>query len=336
MASAMRMRQAVIQALSDELQSDPRVVLMGEDIGAAGGAFKATEGLQERFGVGRVLDTPISEMAFLGAGVGAAATGLRPVVEMMFIEFIGVALDQLTTQAAYFRYLSRGAYGMPLTVRGAVGAGLGLGCQHSQVLDHWFRGTPGLTVVMPSTPQNAYGLLRAAIQSNDPVVVLEHKALYGDRGQVQTGPEGLVPLGVGRLAAEGETVTLVAAGSTVQTATAAAAEADWTADVIDLQTLQPWDRHIVLTSVARTGRLITIEENPQRAGWGGDVVSVVAAKLWSELKAPPLRITAPDVPIPYAAGLEAQYLPSAEYVRSQVTALLEHGRAPAPWWEGQT
>lgn len=335
MASPMRMRQAVIQALSDELESDPRVILMGEDIGAAGGAFKATEGLQGRFGAGRVLDTPISETAFLGAGVGAAATGLRPVVDMMFIEFIGVALDQLTTQAAYFRYLSRGEYGMPLTVRAAAGGGLGFGCQHSQVLDHWFRGTPGLTVVMPSTPQNAYGLLRAAIQSDDPVVVLEHKALYGDRGEVQTGAAGLVPLGAGRLAGQGETVTLVAAGGTVRTATAAAAKAEWTADVIDLQTLQPWDQPLVLSSVARTGRLITVEENPQRAGWGADVVSVVAAKLWSELKAPPLRITAPDVPIPYAAELEAHYVPSADYVRSQVSALLEHGRAPAPWWEGQ-
>lgn len=333
MTRTMRSRQAVIQALADELEHDPDVILFGEDIGAAGGAFKATEGLQQRFGAHRVRDTPISETAILGAGVGAAATGLRPVVEMMYVEFVGVALDQLTNQAAYFRYLSRGAYPMPLTVRAAAGAGLGFGCQHSQVLDHWFRGTPGLTVVMPSTPQNTYGLLRSAIRSDNPVIVLEHKALYGDRGEVVTGEDGLVPLGVARTVASGTDATIVAVGRTVQTALEALDGADWTADVIDLQTISPWDEATVAASVARTGRLVTVEENPASAGWGGDVTSSITSTHWSRLVAPPVRITAPDIPIPYALSLEFAYLPDADRVRRAVEHLLKTGTAPVAPWE---
>ena len=207
--TTLRMRQAVIAALADELETDPRVVLLGEDIGAAGGAFKATEGLFDRFGPTRVRDTPISEMGFLGAAVGAAATGLRPVVEMMFIEFIGVALDQLTTEAASMRYLTRGAVTVPLTVRAAAGPGLGFGCQHSQMLEHWFRGTPGLSVVVPSGSQTAYGLLRSAIRSENPVVVLEPKALYGDREDVITGDEGIIEIGKARTVRGGSDVTIV-------------------------------------------------------------------------------------------------------------------------------
>ncbi|WP_373070011.1 alpha-ketoacid dehydrogenase subunit beta [Gemmatimonas sp.] len=331
----LRMRQAVVHALADELECDPTVILLGEDIGAAGGAFKATEGLQERFGERRVRDTPISEMGFLGASVGAAATGLRPVVEMMFVEFIGVALDQLTTQAASFRYLSRGSYAMPLTLRAAVGGGLGFGCQHSQILDHWFRGTPGIHVVMPSTPQAAYGLLRAAIRSDDPVVVLEHKALYGERGEVELGDAGIIPLGRAATVTTGTDVTIVGLGRTVHTAVAAAAGANWTADIIDLQTIKPWDRACVLESVSKTRRLVTVEENSAPAGWGADIVDTVVGELWGNLSAPPHRITAPHIPIPYAQSLEDRYIPNAIYVHEQVTTLLDTGRRPAPWWEGR-
>lgn len=329
----MRMRQAVIQALADEMVQDPTVILLGEDIGAAGGAFKATEGLFERFGPKRVRDTPISEMAFLGAGVGAAATGLRPVVEMMFVEFIGVALDQLTTEAASFRYLSRGGYSMPLTIRAAVGAGLGFGCQHSQMLDHWFRGTPGITVVVPSDPQGAYGLLRSAIKSNNPTVVLEHKALYGERGEVTLGEEGLIPLGKAALRSMGTDVTIIAVGRTVHTALMSQVGAGWSADIIDLQTIQPWDQEAVLESLGRTRRLVTVEENPASAGWGADVVDAVMGELWGRLVAPPLRITAPAIPVPYAQNLEERYLPTPDYVRQQVSDLINTGRRPQPWWE---
>lgn len=331
----MRTRQAVIQALSDELESDPTVFLMGEDIGS-GGPFKATEGLIEQFGESRVIDTPISEMAFLGAGVGAAAMGMRPVVEMMFVEFIGVALDQLTTQGAFFRYLSRGAYQVPLTIRAAAGAGLGFGCQHSQMLDQWFRGNSGLSLVVPSNPQSMYGLLRSAIRSNDPVVVLEHKALYGERGEVITGEAGIIPIGQARVVTEGKDVTIVAIGSTVITAKSALeSQNEWTADIIDLQTLIPWDRTTVINSVAKTGRIVVIEESSYSGGWGTEITSEAVSRLWGKLKAPPHRITSPDAPIPYAQELEKRYLPSTEYVVSQINELIKTGKNPAPWWEGK-
>lgn len=333
----LRFRQAVAHALADEMDADPDIVILGEDVAVAGGAFKATEGLLDRFGPLRVRDAPISETAILGAGVGAAASGLRPVVEMMFVEFIGVALDQLTTEAATFRYLSRGAYSMPLTVRAAAGGSLGFGCQHSQMLDHWFRGTPGISVVVPSTPQNAYGLLRSAIRMDDPVVVLEHKALYGDRGDVELGESGLVPLGQARTVERGSDVTIVGVGRSVHTASRAVrAQTAWTADVIDLQSLQPWDRETVLGSVSSTGRLVTVEENPAAAGWGSDVCQAAVSELWGQLLCPPHRITTPPAPFPYAAELEARYLPDADYVAAQVSQLIETGCTPRAWWEELT
>lgn len=330
----LRMRQAVIQALADEMESNPDVILLGEDIGAAGGAFKATEGLLERFGPTRVRDTPISETAFLGAAVGAAATGLRPVVEMMFIEFIGVALDQLTTQAASLRYLSRGSYSVPLTVRAAAGAGLGFGCQHSQMLENWFRGTAGLSVVVPSGAGTAYGLLRSAIQSDDPVVVLEPKALYGERQEVVTGDSGLIPIGRARIAKDGAEVTIVGLGRTTGVALEAAKTAPWDAEVIDLLSVAPWDRLAVLESVARTRRLVIVEDGSIAGGWGSDVVDAVVGELWGDLSGPPLRITSPNAPIPYAGDLEKRFLPSPEYVLEQVDAWINSGRRPKPWWEG--
>ena len=184
----MRMRQAVLKALDDAFTDDPTVIMMGEDIAAAGGPFKVTEGLLDAHGPHRVIDTPISEMAFMGAAVGAAVCGMKPVVEMMFIEFIGVALDQLTTQAATMRYLSRGRLTTPLVVRASAGAGQGFGCQHSQMLDHWFRGTPGLKVCVASGARSVYGLLRSAIEDPDPVVVLEPRVLYGERDDFDSSP----------------------------------------------------------------------------------------------------------------------------------------------------
>jgi pyruvate dehydrogenase E1 component beta subunit len=330
----MRMRQAVIQALSDELESDPSVILLGEDIGAAGGAFKATEGLHAKFGDARVRDTPISETGFLGAAVGAAATGMRPVAEIMFIEFVGVALDQITTEAASLRYLSRGGLKVPMTVRAAGGAGLGFGCQHSQMLEHWFRGTAGLSVVVPSGPKSAYGLLRSAIQSDDPVIVIEPKALYGTRGEVTLGVEGLIPLGQAEVVRSGSDVTIVGLGNTVSTALGAAEGAPgWDAEVIDLLTIAPWDRTTVLESVARTKRLVVVEEGPWTGGWSSEIADHVSAELWGDLAVPPLRITCPDAPVPYAENLESRFLPSSAYVQQQTTQLIESGRRPAPWWE---
>src|SRR5690606_13715372 len=256
--------------LRDEMRADPSVVVWGEDVAVAEGVFKATLDLHEEFG-DRVRDTPISEMGFLGAAVGAAATGLRPVVEIMFIEFPGVALDQLVTEVAFYRYLSGGEIGVPLVVRGSVGGGLGFGAQHSQTLERWLIGTPGIKVAMPSGSRTAYGLIRAAIRDDDPVVVLEPRALYGEREDFEPSDDHVLALGTGELIARGEDVTLVALGNTVRTAQEAAERGEWSADVIDLLTIQPWDRALVFESVAKTGRLVVVEESPWSGGWGADI-----------------------------------------------------------------
>jgi pyruvate dehydrogenase E1 component beta subunit len=333
----VRVRQAIIQALADELESDPDVIVLGEDIAAAGGAFKATEGLLDKFGPTRVRDTPISEMGFLGAAVGAAATGLRPVVEMMYVEFAGVALDQIVTEAAKLRYLSRGALSVPLTLRASAGAGLGFGCQHSQFLDHWFRATPGLKLVVPSGARTAYGLLRGAVRDEDPVVFLEPRALYGDREDVEFGPQGILPLGRAERLTRGSDVTIVGLGATVKTALAALEQVggSWTADVIDLQTLVPWDRRTVTESVAQTGRLVVVEEAPLSGGWGSEICDYVTGELFGTLAAPPLRVTTPDVPVPYAGELEQRFLPTPQSLVTQIEELLRTGKRPRPWWESE-
>jgi len=326
------MNQAIALGIRDEMRIDPSVVVWGEDVAEAGGVFKATVGLYEEFG-DRVRDTPISEMGFLGAAVGAAAAGLRPVVEIMFIEFLGVALDQLVTEGALFRYLSAGEISVPLVVRGSTGAGGGFGAQHSQTLERWLVGSPGLKVAMPSGSRTAYGLIRSAIRDDDPVVVLEHRSLYGEREDFEPSDEHIIPLGKAEVIAEGSDVTIVALGSTVATARDAAGSAGWSADVIDLLTLQPWDRETVFDSVATTGRLVIVEESPRSGGWGADIVAAVVEEMFGDLVAPPVRVTTPDVPVPFASELEARFLPRAEEVVAQVDALLNEKRSLGPWWE---
>jgi pyruvate/2-oxoglutarate/acetoin dehydrogenase E1 component len=329
----MRMRQAVLQALDDALAEDASVILIGEDIAEAGGAFKCSEGLLAKHGAERVIDTPISEMGFMGAALGAAACGLRPVVEMMFVEFTGVALDQLATQAATLRYLSRGGFQAPLVMRASAGAGQGFGCQHSQMLDHWFRGTPGLKLCVPSGSRTAYGLLRAAIEDPDPVVILEPRILYGEREEVDFDSSYRLPLGRAEILRHGSAATVVAVGAMLRVAAEAARIAAADLEVIDLLTLWPWDKGTVADSVRRTGRLVTVEEATAGAGWGADVVATIAADCFGALTAPPHRITLPDAPVPYAGALEARYLPSPAYVARQIDSLVADGRPPRPWWQ---
>jgi pyruvate dehydrogenase E1 component beta subunit len=325
-------RQAVLRALDDAMADDPTVIIMGEDIAAAGGPFKVTEGLLASHGPDRVIDTPISEMAFMGAAVGAAVCGMKPVVEMMFIEFIGVALDQLTTQAATMRYLSRGKLTTPLVVRASAGAGQGFGCQHSQMLDHWFRGTPGLKLCVTSNARTTYGLLRSAIEDPDPVVVLEPRVLYSDREEYEFDKNYRIPLGTAEVVKQGKDATVLACGAMMKVVNEAASRSNANIEVIDLLTLWPWDRKTVLESVSRTGRLVTVEEATMGSGWGADITSVVGTELFGQLKAPPHRITLPDAPVPYAGALEARFLPNAEYVVEQVEALVSTNKSPAPWW----
>lgn len=333
----LRMNEAISRALADEMRADPSVLVLGEDVGAAGGVFKATEGLLEEFGPLRVRDTPISETAILGAAVGAAMAGMRPVAEMMFVEFLGVALDQVVTQAAKMRYLSSGQFSVPLVVRASAGAGLGFGAQHSQTLETWLLNTPGLKVASPSGPRSAYRVLRAAIRDPDPVVVLEPRALYFGREEFDPAAEGPSPLGAARRVREGDAVTVVALGQMVRVAADAAGIVGdaWPVDLLDLETILPWDRGSVLESVDRTHRLIVVEENPYTGGWGADVVAHVVERGWDSLDAPPVRVTCPDVPVPFAAHLERRYLPSPEFLAKQIHALCAEGRALAPWWEGQ-
>ncbi len=331
----LRMNQSIGLAIAEEMERDNRVVLFGEDIAVAEGPFKTSEGLLQRFGPERIRDTPISEMGFVGTAVGAALTGLRPVVEIMFIEFMGVALDQVVTEAAMMHYLSGGKLKAPLTVRASVGSGLGFGCQHSQTLERWFVGTPGLKVAVASGARSAYGLTKAAIRDDDPVVVLEPRPLYGRREEFEPNEAAIIPLGTGEIVKEGSDVTIVALGQTVGSALEAADASDWSAEVIDLRTIQPWDKDIVASSVAKTGKLVTVEENQFTGGWGAEIVSFVAGQLYGELNSPPLRITAPDVHVPYGTVLEQKYLPGPEYVSEQVTALLKTGARPDPWWEAE-
>jgi pyruvate dehydrogenase E1 component beta subunit len=327
------MRQAVMKALDDALAEDPSVIVLGEDIAAAGGPFKVTEGLLEKHGPDRVIDTPISEMGFLGAAVGAAVCGMKPVAEMMFVEFTGVALDALTTEAATMRYLSRGQFTVPMVMRASAGAGQGFGCQHSQMLDHWFRGTPGLKVCVPSGSRTAYGLLRSAIEDPDPVVVLEPRVLYGEREEFDGDPKYRVPLGKAEIVAEGKDVTVATAGAMLRVVNEAAAKTKASVEVIDLLSLWPWDEETVTKSVGKTGRLVTVEEAPAGTGWGGTMVSTILGSSFGALKAPPHRITLPDAPIPYNGSLEARYLPNPEYVAAQIDALVTTGQAPQAWWK---
>jgi pyruvate/2-oxoglutarate/acetoin dehydrogenase E1 component len=328
----MRMNQAIAAGIADEMRQDPRVIVFGEDVAVAGGPFKTSDGLLDEFGPTRVRDTPISEMGFLGAAVGAAATGLRPVVEIMFIEFLGVALDQLSTEAAKFHYLSGGKVSVPLTVRASVGAGLGFGAQHSQTLETWLYATPGLKLAVASGPASAYGLIRAAIRDPDAVVLLEPRVLYAGRDEVETGDDAVIELGKARTVTDGSDVTVVALGTMVGVAREAEVSSDWSGDVIDLQTLVPWDEAAVLESVAKTGRLVLVEESPWSGGWGTEIAARVAARGFDSLKAPITRITCPDVPVPYGKGLEERFLPSSDYVTSQIDYLLATGKHPEPWW----
>lgn len=326
-----RMNQAITEAIADEMASDDRVLLLGEDVAEAGGVFKTSAGLLERFGPARVRDTPIAEMGFTGLAVGVAAMGYRPVVEIMFGEFTGVALDQITTQAAKLRFLSRGQFTIPMVVRMSIGPGLGFGAQHSQTLERWFTNTPGLKVVMPSGADSAYGLLRAAIRDEDTVVFLEPRALYGEREDVDT--DQTWTLGRARTRRSGSDVTIVTSGQMVAPVLAAA-EAGIDADVIDLGSILPWDQEAVLESVRRTGRLVTVEANPYTGGWGTDIIAEVTAQAIGDLKAPPVRIAAPDVPVPYAASLERAYVPSEDVIRDQVQQLIATNSRPQAWWEG--
>lgn len=319
-------RQAINEALADALAADEDVFLVGEDIGAAGGVFKVTEGLWERFGDQRVRDTPISEQAIVGLAIGAAIQGLRPVAELMFADFAAVAFDQLANQLAKYRYMTGGQVSLPVTVRLANGAGGGFGSQHSQGTENWFVDVPGLKVVAPSTVADAYGLMRASVSENDPVLFFEHKGLFGLKEKV---PDELpvAELGSSAIARTGTDVTVVAYQMMFHRAAAAAEElaADGVSvELIDPRTLIPLDLETIAASVERTARLVVVQEAPPQGNWGSALIAEVARANFESLDAPPAFVSGDPTPIPYAAKLEAAWIPDIERIASAIRGVVDY------------
>jgi pyruvate/2-oxoglutarate/acetoin dehydrogenase E1 component len=308
-------RGAIAAGIAQEMRHDPSVVLIGEDVGAAGGVFKLTEGLFDEFGPTRVRDTPISEQAIVGAAMGAAMTGLRPIAELMFSDFFAVTWDMVANQIAKTRYMTDGQVSLPLVLRTANGAGLRFGAQHSQSIENWAMAIPGLKVVAPSTPADVVGLMAAAVRDPDPVIFCEHKALFAIKGEVPDG-ELVDTLGTARILRPGADVTIVALAAMVPKALEAAerlaAEHGVDAEVIDLRSLVPLDTATILASVAKTSRLFTVEENPRLLGWGAEIASIVVDEGFYSLDAPIVRITSPHIPLPSAAVLEDLAFPSVD------------------------
>ena len=315
----LEFRTAIRDALAEEIERDPAVVFFGEDVAAAGGVFKATPELHERFGDERVFDTPISELALAGAAFGAAVTGLRPVFEVMFGDFMGLPMDSLVNQAAKFWYISNEQGPVPLVVRSAVGGGGRFGAMHSQFHATWFQGIPGLKIAAPSNPADAKGLLKGAIRDDNPVIFLEHKRLYSVKGAPPQNGD-VVPLGEANVAREGSDLTLVSIAKGVPDSLAAAeqlAEDGIEAEVIDLRTLRPLDLETVLHSVEKTNRLVAVEEGPRLGGWAANLVGAVAAEALHDLDDAWVVATG-ETPIPYSPPLEDEFMPTADSIAAAV------------------
>lgn len=330
-------RDAIRNTIFQEMQRDERVVVLGEDVvggmgtaggpEAIGGIWSTSTGFYDAFGPDRVIDTPISESAIMGAAGGLALAGKRPIAEIMFADFIGVSMDQLWNQIAKFRYMFGGKSICPAVIRMPCGAGYNAAAQHSQMVSQFVTNMPGLKVVMPATPADACGLLRQAIRDDDPVVFLEHKFLYAISGEVSDDPDYVIPFGHARLARAGEDVTIVASGMMVSYAETAAddlAEDGIGCDVIDLRTTSPLDEEAILDSAEVTGRVVVVDEAPPRCSLATDISSLVAQKAFASLKAPIEMVTAPHTPVPFARELESAYLPSPAKIAAAVRKTLEY------------
>ena len=328
----MMYRDAVVTTIAEEMARDPNVVVLGEDVvggmgtpggpEAIGGIWSTSTG---QFGKDRVIDTPISESAIVGAASGLALAGKRPIAELMFADFIGVSLDQIWNQMGKFRYMFGGKTRCPAVLRMAYGAGYNAAAQHSQSVHQILTGMPGLKVVMPSTPADVKGLLRTAIRDDDPVIFLEHKALYAMSGEVPDDPDFMIPVGHARLSRAGQDVTIVSSGLLLGFCEAVAvklAAEGLGCDGIDLRCTSPLDEEAILDSVEVTGRLVVVDEAPPRCGLAGDICALVAEKAFASLKAPPQAVTPPHTPIPFARELETAYLPSTDKIEAAVRKLL--------------
>jgi acetoin:2,6-dichlorophenolindophenol oxidoreductase subunit beta len=318
-------REAVARGIAQEMERDERVVFLGEDVAKAGGVFKATVGLYEKFGPRRVRDTPISEQAILGAAMGAAMTGLRPIAEIMFSDFAAVCFDYIANEFPKLRYMTNGQLGCPLVVRMGNGGGARFGAQHSQSVENWSMMIPGLKVVAPSTPRDVIGLLAAAVRDDNPVIFYEHKTLYAMKGEVPGG-EIVDSLGTAKIVRPGKDATILALAMMVPRALEAADVLEAThgidCEVIDVRSLVPLDTQTILASVTKTGRLFTVEENPRLCGWGAEIASIVADEAFWDLDGPIVRITTPHIPLPAADNLEDLAIPSAARVADRVSRVM--------------
>ena len=324
---------AIREALTEELRRDEDVFLMGEDIGAYGGAFGVTRGLIDEFGAERVMDTPISEGTTAGAAIGAALEGRRPVVEFMFMDFIALAADQLLNQAAKLRYVFGEQASCPLVIRTPTGGGRCYGPTHSQSLEAWFVHVPGLKVIAPATPYDAKSLLKTAVRDPDPVLFLEHKMLYKQQGQVADDDEhddcrGILPLGEARIAREGQDITIVAWSGMTREAEKAAEElekSDVEAEVVDMRTLSPMDTETLLASVRKTGCVLIVQEAPRTGGVGGEISARISENIYEYLDAPVRRLASPDVPFPASPVLEERMIPDKNRIVEVAVEMLEEG-----------
>lgn len=319
----MTYAEAIRDGMRVEMKKNPNVYLAGEDVAQFGGCFGVTAGLYDEFGPDRVMNTPISEAAIVGHGVGAAAAGLRPIVEIMFVDFMGCCMDELFNQAAKMRYMFGGKAKVPMVVRTPCGAGMGAAAQHSQCVESWFTHIPGVKTVMPATPADAKGLMIAAIQDDNPVVFIEHKQLLGTEGEV---PEGdyVVPMGKADVKREGSDITIVTWSWMLHKSLAAAetlAGQGINAEVVDLRSLMPFDKDAILKSVAKTGKLLIVHEEVKTSGFGGEIAAIVADEGFDYLDAPIKRIAPPDTPIPFSPVLENAYIPGEDKIVKAVTEM---------------
>jgi pyruvate/2-oxoglutarate/acetoin dehydrogenase E1 component len=316
--TATRYADALNLGIADAMEEDHTVVLIGIDVGAGGGIFAVTKGLFDRFGPDRVLDAPISEMGYVGAAVGAAMTGLRPIVEIMFMDFVGVCLDPILNQAAKLRYMTAGAFSIPVVFRTQTGAGRSAGAQHSQSLEAMFAHIPGLKVVMPATVTDAHDLLLESVRDPNPVLFVENRRLYGLRGTLDEEP---LPLGKARVARQGDEVTVVTWGQQLRECLAAAESCSASLEVVDLRSLVPLDLETVLASVRKTGHILIVHEAVQEFGAGAEIAARVAEVMFDELLAPVRRLGAPSVPMPFSPNLERALLPDSAAIAAAAEAL---------------
>lgn len=317
--------QAIKDTLAEEMRIDDDVFVMGEDIKVLGGIFGCTRGLVDEFGEDRVMNTPIAEAGFIGVGLGAAAAGMRPVVELMYMDFTFVAMDQILNQVAKIKYMTGGNISAPIVIRGQQGIGRGNGAQHSQCIESIFMHIPGIKVVLPSTPADAAGLLRTAIRDNDPVLFIEHKALYASKGEVPDDPEFSIPFGKANIVKEGNDVTLIANSYYLNKAIDVANKMEKegiSVEVIDPRTLVPFDKDTIIDSVKKTGKLLIVHEAHKVAGWGAEIASTVMEEAFDYLDAPVCRLGAKQCPLPFNLGLENAVVPQDQEIEEAIKNLI--------------